>query len=46
MGKEHELGIRFTSDGAADVSKDLEKIADGVEALDDEVSIDVTADTR
>jgi len=46
MGKEHELGIRFTSDGAADVSKDIEKIADGVAALDDEVSIDVTADTR
>ena len=46
MGKEHELGIRFTSDGAADVSKDIEKIADGVAALDDEVNIDVTADTR
>ena len=46
MAKEHELGIRFTSDGASDVSKDIEKIADEVEKLEDEVSIDVTADTR
>ena len=46
MAKEHELGIKFTSDGADKVEKQIEDIADAAEKLDGEVEVEVTADTR
>ena len=47
MASEHELGIRFTATGAADVERQIEGIADQVDDLNKgEVEIDVTADTR
>lgn len=46
MAKEHELGIKFTSDGADKVEKQIEDIADAAEKLDGEIEVDVTADTR
>ena len=47
MASEHELGIRFTSEGADKVERQIEGIADQVDDLNKgEVEIDVTADTR
>ena len=47
MASEHELGIKFTSEGADKVEKQIEGIADQVDDLNKgEVEIDVTADTR
>jgi len=47
MASEHELGIRFTSEGSAEVERQIEGIADQVDDLNKgEVEIDVTADTR
>ena len=47
MASEHELGIKFTSEGSAEVQKKIEGIADQVDDLNKgEVEIDVTADTR
>jgi len=47
MASEHELGIKFTSEGSAEVERQIEGIADQVDDLNKgEVEIDVTADTR
>jgi len=46
MAKEHELGIKFTSDGADKVEKQIEDIADAAEKLDGEIEVEVNADTR